>query len=288
MTLHDDAIAAAGIHRILCPGSAADPASPVLQFDAVTKTYPSKPPVTALHGVSFTVRRGELVAIVGPSGSGKTTLLHLMGTLDRPSSGAVRVTGLDVAALGDRDVAALRATRIGFVFQQFFLAEHQTVLDNVADGLVYAGVGAAERRRRALDALDLVGLAARRGARPTELSGGQRQRVAIARALAGETAIMLADEPTGNLDQATGQSILALFEALHGRGVTIVLITHDQGIAQRMPRRIEMLDGRIVSDTGDFTGPPSTAPAGPSGPGLRPDPLPGDLPPGAVPLGGLP
>jgi putative ABC transport system ATP-binding protein len=222
---------------------------PVLEVDAVTKVYPSQPPVTALRGVSFSIRPGELVAIVGPSGSGKTTLLHLMGTLDRPSSGVVRLTGMDVAALDDRAVAFLRASRIGFVFQQFFLAEHETVLGNVADGLLYAGVPLAERRRRALDALGLVGLAARRDARPTQLSGGQRQRVAIARALAGGPAIVLADEPTGNLDQATGQSILALFDALHARGVTIVVITHDQGIAQRMPRRIEMLDGRVAADS---------------------------------------
>jgi putative ABC transport system ATP-binding protein len=222
---------------------------PVLQLDAVTKVYPSQPPVTALHGVSFSVGAGELAAIVGPSGSGKTTLLHLMGTLDRPTSGTVRLTGMDVAALSDREVAFLRATRIGFVFQQFFLAEHQTVAENVADGLLYAGVRQAERRQRAMEALAVVGLANRAGARPTQMSGGQRQRVAIARALVGEPAIILADEPTGNLDQATGQSILSLFEALNDRGATIVLITHDAGIARRMPRRIEMLDGRVVADT---------------------------------------
>jgi putative ABC transport system ATP-binding protein len=205
--------------------------------------------VTALRGVSFSVAAGELAAIVGPSGSGKTTLLHLMGTLDRPSSGSVRIAGTDVAALSDREVAFLRASRIGFVFQQFFLAEHKSLLDNVADGMLYAGVKIAKRRDMALDALDAVGLAGRTEARPTQLSGGQRQRVAIARALAGEPAIILADEPTGNLDQATGQSILELFEALHQRGATIVLITHDMGIARRMPRRIEVLDGHIVADT---------------------------------------
>jgi putative ABC transport system ATP-binding protein len=228
---------------------AAGSVGPVLEVDGVTKIYPSQPPVTALRGVSFAVRPGELAAIVGPSGSGKTTLLHLMGTLDRPSSGVVRLAGIDVAALDDREVAQLRAARIGFVFQQFFLAEHETVLDNVADGLLYAGIRLAERRRQALDALDLVGLAARSGARPTQLSGGQRQRVAIARALAGQPDIVLADEPTGNLDQATGQSILGLLEALHGHGVTIMIITHDQGIAARLPRRIEMLDGRVVADS---------------------------------------
>ena len=221
---------------------------PVLELYDVTKTYPSQPPVQALRGVSLTVRRGELVAVVGPSGSGKTTLLQLMGTLDRPTTGTVRVTGLDVAQLPDRELSALRATRIGFVFQQFFLAEHQTVLDNVGDGLLYAGIGLEERRKRALEALRLVGLAERSGSRPTQLSGGQRQRVAVARALVGDPAIILADEPTGNLDSATGQSILALIDALHTRGATIVVITHDQRIAQRMPRRIDVLDGHIVAD----------------------------------------
>jgi putative ABC transport system ATP-binding protein len=221
---------------------------PVLELYDVTKTYPSQPPVEALRGVSLTVRRGELLAVVGPSGSGKTTLLQLMGTLDRPTTGTVRVTGLDVAQLPDRELSALRATRIGFVFQQFFLAEHQTVLDNVGDGLLYAGIGLEERRKRALEALRLVGLAERSGSRPTQLSGGQRQRVAVARALVGDPAIILADEPTGNLDSATGQSILALIDALHTRGATIVVITHDQRIAQRMPRRIDVLDGHIVAD----------------------------------------
>jgi putative ABC transport system ATP-binding protein len=221
----------------------------VLEVDAVTKTYPSHPPVEALRGVSFTVGQGELVAIVGPSGSGKTTLLHLIGTLDLPTTGTVRLTGLDVADLSDRDLAALRATRIGFVFQQFFLSEHQSVLDNVADGLLYAGVRQVERRERALEALSLVGLDQRPTARPTQLSGGQRQRVAIARALVGQPTVVLADEPTGNLDSATGQSILALFQQLHDHGVTIVVITHDQSVAERMPRRIEMLDGIIVADT---------------------------------------
>jgi putative ABC transport system ATP-binding protein len=222
---------------------------PILEVDQVTKVYPSEPPVTALRGVSFTVGRGELVAIVGPSGSGKTTLLHLMGSLDRPTTGTVRVTGLDVGRLSDRELAALRTTRIGFVFQQFFLAEHQTAVDNVADGLLYAGVPLAERRAQALESLALVGLAERPHARPTQLSGGQRQRVAIARALVGQPAIVLADEPTGNLDQATGQSILGLFHELHRSGITIVVITHDDNIASRMSRRLDMLDGRIVSDS---------------------------------------
>jgi putative ABC transport system ATP-binding protein len=242
---------------------------PVLEVDAVTKVYPSEPPVTALRGVTFTIVVGELVAVIGPSGSGKTTLLHLMGTLDRPTTGTVRITGLDVAALSDRELATLRATRIGFVFQQFFLAEHQTVLDNVADGLLYAGVSLTERRQQALDAVELVGLAERPHARPTQLSGGQRQRVAIARALVGRPAIVLADEPTGNLDQATGQSILALIDELHTEGATIVVITHDRGIAERMPRQIEMLDGRIAADTTRR----DPTPPRPGGNG-RPDPEP--------------
>jgi putative ABC transport system ATP-binding protein len=223
--------------------------APVLDIDNVTKTYPGEPPVQALRGLSLTIGRGELVGIVGPSGSGKTTLLQLMGTLDRPTSGRVRITGLDVATMADEEVAYLRATRIGFVFQQFFLAEHSTVLDNVADGLLYAGIPISERRQRALDALELVGLAERPHARPTQLSGGQRQRVAIARALVGQPAIVLADEPTGNLDQATGHAILSLVDQLHRAGSTIVVITHDHAIAQRMPRKVEILDGRIVADT---------------------------------------
>jgi putative ABC transport system ATP-binding protein len=227
---------------------------PVLELDEASKTYGTDPPVPALRGVSFSVQEGELLAIVGPSGSGKSTLLHLMGTLDLPTQGRVSITGVDVARLSDRELAALRATRIGFVFQQFFLAEHSTLLENVADGLLYAGVAVSDRRELAAEALTAVGLGDRLTARPTHLSGGERQRVAIARALVGGPAIVLADEPTGNLDTATSDQIMALIDELNGDGATIVVITHNHEIAARFPRQIALRDGLVVSDTTESAG----------------------------------
>jgi putative ABC transport system ATP-binding protein len=218
----------------------------VVELNEVTKTYPGG--VTAVDAVSVRIEAGELVAIVGPSGSGKSTMLHLIGTLDRPSGGTVLVEGRDVAQMSDRRLSALRARRIGFVFQQFHLAAGVSALDNVADGLLYGGVPAAQRRRRARRALERVGLDHRLDHRPHQLSGGEKQRVAIARAVVGEPAMLLADEPTGALDSASGAGVIELLRELAGGGTTVIVITHDRDIAATLPRQVRMRDGRIVED----------------------------------------
>ncbi|SDH02287.1 putative ABC transport system ATP-binding protein [Sinosporangium album] len=219
----------------------------MIKLSEATKVYAGG--VHALSGVSLTIESGELVAIVGPSGSGKSTMLNVLGTLDRPTSGTVSIDGYDIARLSDRELSALRASRIGFVFQQFHLAAGMSALDNVADGLLYGGVPLAERRRRAEVALQRVGLGHRTHHKPHELSGGERQRVAIARAVMGDPPLLLADEPTGNLDTASGAGVMALLRELHAAGTTIVIITHDRELADGLPRQVRMRDGRVVGDS---------------------------------------
>jgi putative ABC transport system ATP-binding protein len=221
-----------------------------LGLSAVTKTYDGTPPVHALIDIDLSIADGELLTIVGPSGSGKSTLLHIMGTLDRATSGTVTVAGVDVATQPDRTLSAIRSRHIGFVFQQFFLLAGESALDNVADGLLYTGMPLSERREHARASLERVGLENRAAHMATKLSGGERQRVAIARALIGSPNIVLADEPTGNLDSKTGVAIVDLMESLNVEGTTIVVITHDRDLAARFPRQVSILDGRIESDTG--------------------------------------
>jgi putative ABC transport system ATP-binding protein len=231
------------------PVQGSESPAPVLQLIDVVKQYQGDPPVVALDGVDLRIDQGELVAIVGPSGSGKSTLLHVMGTLERPTRGVVRIAGEDTSTMSDSQLSGLRARRLGFVFQQFFLLDGLSVLDNVADGLLYRGGRLAERRLLAQAAIERVGLGHRLGHRPNQLSGGEQQRTAIARALAGRPALVMADEPTGNLDSATGAAILGLLGELHREGTTILVITHDHEVAAAMERRIEIRDGKIIGDT---------------------------------------
>jgi putative ABC transport system ATP-binding protein len=223
---------------------------PAVELRDVVRRYPGEPPVESLRGVSLRIEPGELLAVVGPSGSGKTTLLHIVGTLDRPTSGAVRIAGADITRMSDREISGFRAARLGFVFQQFFLIDGMSVLDNVAAGLLYRGIDARTRRRLAAVTLERVGLGHRLTHRPAQLSGGERQRTAIARSVVGRPALVLADEPTGNLDSASGAEIIELLKDLNRDGTTIAVVTHNHDLAGAMDRRIELKDGRIEKDTG--------------------------------------
>jgi putative ABC transport system ATP-binding protein len=223
--------------------------APVIELSAATRTHPGPPSVTALHPLSMRIDPGENLAIVGPSGSGKTTLLHVLGTLDRPTNGTVRIDGQDTTGLSDAEISVLRAEHIGFVFQNASLIETLSAVENVATALLYRGVGRHEREQRAREALARVGLAHRVGHHPRELSGGEQQRVAIARATVGEPSIVLADEPTGNLDSRAGELVYEQLVELHTRGAALVIVTHDHALADRAPRRVEVRDGRITLDT---------------------------------------
>jgi len=220
-----------------------------LELRNVVKEYPSIPPVRALDDVSVRIDHGELVAVVGPSGSGKPTLLNVMGTLDRPTSGIVSVDGFDTADMSNNNVAGVRARKIGFVFQQFHLLDGMSAVDNVSNGLLYQGVAPRDRRLRSTEALERVGLGHRLSHPPNHLSGGEKQRVAVARALVHKPAFVLADEPTGNLDSKSTESVMNLLRDLHAEGTTIVVITHDSAIAAALPRQVEVFDGRIQSDS---------------------------------------
>ena len=244
-----DASSAVALDSRPSSGGRPPTARSALELQNVVKEYPGHPPVRALDDVSVRVDHGELVAVVGPSGSGKSTLLNVMGTLDRPTHGVVSIDGTDTATLSDRRVAGVRARRIGFVFQQFFLLPGMSAIDNVANGLLYSGVPQRERRERSVVALERVGLGHRLDHPPNHMSGGERQRVAVARALVHEPAFVLADEPTGNLDSKSTGAVMDLIGALHAEGTTIVVITHDTSIAASLPRQVSVFDGRISSDS---------------------------------------